>query len=555
MVEDETKKLPQQKKEKVSTKLSLLLRLAKIKNKNNNNKNNKNSVNKKIRKLKNHKTKTVKIAENIESQVKRCSDVTSNMTGNENDSTKTESEKDALIRSLIAQNEALIREIASLKEILIKQTQGVCKPKRKKTLTAASVDLPSSGEENTVLETKESGDWTTVNPSKKKKKNISRKSCNNNEETATSSAALKPIQNTAQVDTATSSAALPAPEEATMDIDATCSALPIAITNDKTKPTSNSEVPKTAKPVPIVIRDISKWNIIMKDFKNLKIKHEIAKRTSSGISLKPTTVDDYRQAVRYLTNFKIQYHTHLLLEERSLNVVIKGLHGLPTEEIEEDLIEKGFHPHEVYYLKTRSKNGKSLIKVRLPRDEKNIYDLRVICHMTCTVEAQKANGEAPQCHNCNEFYHIASKCFAAPRCLKCAGNHHFKECKKPKDTAPKCCLCNGEHTANYGGCPKNPKNVKKAHNSRPQSTSQPQTKAPMPILQNFPPLNSHPSPPGSYAKPEVPEKLTQKSQKTTRDAGSKAIQDLFTNMQEQFNNMMQNMATAMISVMLPVNRS
>jgi hypothetical protein len=39
-----------------------------------------------------------------------------------------------------------------------------------------------------------------------------------------------------------------------------------------------------------------------------------------------------------------------------------------------------------------------------------------------------------------------------PKCVKCAGNHHTKECRKPKEAQPKCVHCGEAHPANYQGC-------------------------------------------------------------------------------------------------------
>lgn len=54
---------------------------------------------------------------------------------------------------------------------------------------------------------------------------------------------------------------------------------------------------------------------------------------------------------------------------------------------------------------------------------------------------------------------------APPRC-KCAEEHHTAGCKKSKDTLAKCANCSGAHPANYGACPKHPKNLKKERQRR-----------------------------------------------------------------------------------------
>lgn len=38
------------------------------------------------------------------------------------------------------------------------------------------------------------------------------------------------------------------------------------------------------------------------------------------------------------------------------------------------------------------------------------------------------------------------------RCVKCLGNHYYKECPKQANTPPKCVNCKGDHPANFRGC-------------------------------------------------------------------------------------------------------
>lgn len=56
----------------------------------------------------------------------------------------------------------------------------------------------------------------------------------------------------------------------------------------------------------------------------------------------------------------------------------------------------------------------------------------------------------------------------APRCVKCAGPHHTKDCDKGdgRIDSVKCCNCNGDHPASYRGCPKFPENKRKFQSNR-----------------------------------------------------------------------------------------
>ncbi|GFQ73600.1 putative RNA-directed DNA polymerase from transposon X-element [Trichonephila clavata] len=84
------------------------------------------------------------------------------------------------------------------------------------------------------------------------------------------------------------------------------------------------------------------------------------------------------------------------------------------------------------------------------------------------VEILRKKYGPPQCYRCQGFFHSSKFCTRTPRCVKCAGNHLAKECKKELNDKPKCCLCGGEHKANFLGCPKNPKLRIEAEKERKQ---------------------------------------------------------------------------------------
>lgn len=65
---------------------------------------------------------------------------------------------------------------------------------------------------------------------------------------------------------------------------------------------------------------------------------------------------------------------------------------------------------------------------------------------------KKARG-IPQCINCQQLGHTKNFCNKQARCVKCAGNHHTKDCRKERNSTPTCVLCSQKgHTANYKGC-------------------------------------------------------------------------------------------------------
>jgi hypothetical protein len=63
-----------------------------------------------------------------------------------------------------------------------------------------------------------------------------------------------------------------------------------------------------------------------------------------------------------------------------------------------------------------------------------------------------------QCYNCLKFGHSQTKCTSPQKCLLCAGDHSFKQCKFKDDNTKenlKCINCNGGHEACSRECPSN----------------------------------------------------------------------------------------------------
>lgn len=89
-------------------------------------------------------------------------------------------------------------------------------------------------------------------------------------------------------------------------------------------------------------------------------------------------------------------------------------------------------------------------------------------------EPKRTHTITQQCFNCQRYGQSQTHCKMYPRCHRCAGEHHYKECTKNKETPPKCCYCGGAHSANFRGCTKNPSNGTK---SNPQPTNNTNTYA------------------------------------------------------------------------------
>lgn len=67
---------------------------------------------------------------------------------------------------------------------------------------------------------------------------------------------------------------------------------------------------------------------------------------------------------------------------------MKGVEGIALEDIKEDLEKQGFHFIECFFLQTQSEFS-TLVKVLLPKNEANIYNVKVTCHLIVQIELQR----------------------------------------------------------------------------------------------------------------------------------------------------------------------
>lgn len=71
----------------------------------------------------------------------------------------------------------------------------------------------------------------------------------------------------------------------------------------------------------------------------------------------------------------------------------------------------------------------------------------------CLVFLTGGNAKKAKCFACQHFGHGSQNCGDSFRCVKFAGEHKLKDCRKTKEELPACCNCDGANTANYRGCP------------------------------------------------------------------------------------------------------
>lgn len=134
-----------------------------------------------------------------------------------------------------------------------------------------------------------------------------------------------------------------------------------------------------------------------------------------------------------------------------------------------ELIELGFPPAKINIMK---KTSRPLFMVIFENTKLNELKQKVLyLHYTrISWEHYINRNKITQCHNCQDWGHATTNCFANPVCLKCAEEHLTKDCAKSKDLPAKCANCGGPHPANSTDCEKYQKRLKWINKQRQKTT-------------------------------------------------------------------------------------
>lgn len=231
---------------------------------------------------------------------------------------------------------------------------------------------------------------------------------------------------------------------------------------DRNPGDSDTTAPKEPRIEPIYVKTTDNWREIaakVDELANCKVFKSVQ---GDCIKFFPKSVETYRIIQNYFADQKIEFYGMKLKSERPRKVLIKGLPiNFDVSEIKEELANLGYNVHRVAQLKDfKTKKPMPLFLVDVFRNEtfRNIFDIREFCGFFVHVVVYKFKG-AKQCYNCQRFNHSSDMCKLKPVCLKCSGEHNISDCPVKDREGIKCANCSGNHTANFGGCPMNPKNL------------------------------------------------------------------------------------------------
>ena len=99
--------------------------------------------------------------------------------------------------------------------------------------------------------------------------------------------------------------------------------------------------------------------------------------------------------------------------------------------------------------------------------EKLINDGNILLGYTSLkVSPWNFSNQTNQCFKCQKFGHNSLNCSNETKCLKCIGNHHFKECKLTENDPLVCANCKGNHAACSKLCPHSNSSISKVSTSK-----------------------------------------------------------------------------------------
>jgi hypothetical protein len=164
----------------------------------------------------------------------------------------------------------------------------------------------------------------------------------------------------------------------------------------------------------------------------------------------------YRMMTNILLEERYAWHSYEDKHTRPIRVMARNLHHLCNPgRIVGDLQTRGYKVIDAANkLKWRSKEPLDMFILMFSADENTnkIYEIAGILGSKVEIQPLRKSKLISQCKQCQAYGHIQRYCNKDPRCVKCAGKHHTKECRKPKKAQPKCVHCREVDPTNYRSC-------------------------------------------------------------------------------------------------------
>lgn len=218
----------------------------------------------------------------------------------------------------------------------------------------------------------------------------------------------------------------------------------------------SSNMPSTSSPkIPPIFLSIINYNEMIIDLKRLTKNDFLTKTTNGRTKINVNSIEDYRTITNFFKENQINFYTYQDSTSKPLSIVIKNVpYSIEDEDIKKELLDKNLPVTKVSRLLNKNKAKSLVVAVELVNKEaaKEIFKIEHLCYAVVHVEPRKNSGSIPQCFRCQRYGHTKNYCEMNPRCVKCEGDHLYKDCAKSAETPPKCVNCKMDHPANYKGC-------------------------------------------------------------------------------------------------------
>jgi len=273
-------------------------------------------------------------------------------------------------------------------------------------------------------------------------------------------------------------------------------------THKNIKNPTNIDTKKVYKPPPITINGVKHFDklkqlLICEEPAGHEQKFKIISNNETKILT--TNESQFRSTIKTLEENNIEYYRYQLKSEKPFRVVLRGInHDSDPGIIKSELYD---HGHEVIKItniqikkKSDPKNKNSewthislplfFVDLKARENNKDIYNIKLLCHQVIKIEPPRKNKEVPQCKNCQAFGHTQNYCHRTAVCVKCGESHRTTDCPKPKKAKAKCANCDENHTANWKGCSAYKKAIERAHPKQVTAVQRIQQKSTQNVTEN-----------------------------------------------------------------------
>ena len=189
--------------------------------------------------------------------------------------------------------------------------------------------------------------------------------------------------------------------------------LPLILTQQQTANKPHSRCTRTA---PIYVYGVTNYCDMVKWLtETLEEEQYYCKSLlNEAVKINVNTSESNRKLIKRFQDDKTVHHTYQIREERAYRVGLRNLHhSIPPNEIQAELESLGHKVRNVLNIRQRvTKEPLPLYFADLePQDNnKNIYDLQLLCNMKIVVEAPRKKNRIVQCTICQSYGHTKTYC-------------------------------------------------------------------------------------------------------------------------------------------------